>query len=295
MLRIAAAALVLALPVAALAQQAPTGLVLSGDAGLLVMPDAGFDSGGSMSLTRWQTGFQAMQADPGGLSFGIGMRVGQSLYDFDGRNDLTGSIDVRELELSLPLRLRLSQSATGFVVPQFSYAGEEGVSLGDGDSSALLTGISWRLSPSLTLGPGVGVFGTLDNQVDVVPILLIDWKITPRWSLSNGPGIGATRGPGLQLGYEAGPRWSFALAARMEKNQFRLSDDSDVPGGIGTNTSVPVIASASWTPRPGTRISGFVGAAFDGEMSFKDAQGHKTGESGYDTAPLLGVVAKFGF
>ncbi|WP_172330689.1 hypothetical protein [Mangrovicoccus sp. HB161399] len=282
-----------ALPAAA--QDIPSGLRVRSQGGLLVMPKADFDRGGEISLTRWDAGAQVLKATPGGLSFGIGLSIGGSHYDFGGRNDLTSPIDVREVTLSAPIRMRVSETATGYLMPQFGYAGESGADLDDAATASLLAGVSWRLSPGLSIGPGLGIFQSPDDDTDYLPILVIDWQITERLTLSNGPGIGATRGPGLSLSYQAAPAWRIGLGARTEKVQFRMDDGSDVPGGIGTHTSTPVVLSASWQPSPAMRVSGFAGASFDGKMKFKDDSGHVVGESGYDTAPLFGVTASIAF
>ncbi|WP_171060797.1 hypothetical protein [Poseidonocella sp. HB161398] len=290
---LASALLLLALPAAA--QDIPAGLRFGTEAGVLIMPETDFDRGGKISLTRWQASARAVTADPGGLSYGVSLRIGGSDYDFSGRNDLTSPIDVREVTLGAPLRMRVSETATGFLLPQIGYAGEAGASLDDASTASVLAGISWKLSPSLTIGPGLGVYQGLDDETDVTPILIIDWKMTDRLTLTNGPYIGATRGPGLSLSYETSPEWRVGLTARTEKVQFRMDDDSDVPGGIGTNTSVPVVLSASWHPSRAARVSGFVGAAFDGKMKFEDSDGNTVGQSGYDVAPLFGITASFGF
>ena len=276
------------------AQDMP-GLRYGVEGGLLVMPEADFDSGGSVSLVRWSAGTRVARQVPGVAIFGLGLTLGGSHYEFNGRNGLTGPIDTHEVSLSAPIRLPLGPGMLGYLIPKLDFSGEAGADIDEATTSSVLAGISWRLSPALTLGPGVGVFGGLDDETDIVPILIVDWKLSERLTLSNGPGIGATRGPGIGLSYAASPVWKLGVVARYEKVQFRLDEDADIPGGIGTHTSTPVIATASWQPKPGTRISGFAGAAFDGSMKFKDDRDRTVGESGYDTAPIFGVTASFDF
>lgn len=65
----------------------------------------------------------------------------------------------------------------------------------------LMTGFSYRFSDRLTIGPGIGVFNQIEDDATVVPILLIDWKITDRLSFGTGSGFAATLGPGVGLNY----------------------------------------------------------------------------------------------
>ena len=49
----------------------------------------------------------------------------------------------------------------------------------------LFAGIAWDINENLSIGPGFGAFTQIeDDDLDVFPILLVDWDITPKLSLS---------------------------------------------------------------------------------------------------------------
>lgn len=253
------------------------------------------DSGGSFSTSRWYLEPGAsFQAGPAG-GFGVSVGFGQTFYDFEGANGLTDSMDVNEISVSVPMRIRVSDSAFALVVPRISYTGESGASFDDASTAGLLGSVAWRVSPNLILGPGVGVFTTLEDDLQAIPFLLIDWSITDRLSLSTGRGLAASRGPGLTLSYQATDAWAFGVIGRYEEFDFRLDDDHETSEGTITDRSIPVVATTTWTPSDQIAITGFAGYAYGGKLTVYDSDGDKVGQSDYDPAPVFGLSARLAF
>ena len=229
-------------------------------------------------------------------SVGLSLGAGTSDYDFrDADGEMTAEPwdEIDEFRVSAPMRLALGDTSTLFAIPTLRYNGEDGASTSDSQTWGLLGGVAWRLSEDLTIGPGLGVFSRLEGSARVFPILLIDWNITERWSLSTGRGLAASQGPGLTLGYRLSEQWRLGLAGRWEEVQFRLGDDSAAPGGVGEDSALPLVFTAAWEPSESVRIGLFAGVEFGGELTLYDSAGRRVESRDYDAVPVMGATIEF--
>ncbi len=258
--------------------------------------EADLDSGGTFSLVRWfvEPGVQRVLSPR--LSFGASVGFGQTRYMIDD-SVLSEDIDIDEASLFFSFRAPVGQRASLFLVPSLRYSGESGVSLDEGSTYGALGGVAWRLSPNFTIGPGAGVFTSLEGDAEVFPFLIIDWAITDRLSLATGRGTAASRGPDLTLSYQATEAWNIGLAGRIERNEFRLDDTRDgvAADGIGIDSGNVVVAQAIWSPSPQIEITASAGAIFGGELEFEDKDGDQVAKTDYDTAPLAALSVRWAF
>lgn len=266
--------------------------------GFAYMPSAGLDGGGEVSVSRWfvEPGARYTGGDWGWVGFGIG--YGETNYDFSGDATIAGAEPwgrIRDLQFSVPINIKAGERAQIFVIPSLRYNAETDASLSDGQTWGLLAGVSWDINDRLSLGPGIGWFSNIEDSDTVIPILLVDWEISDRWSLTTGELFGASRGPGLSLNWQASDDWQFGLTARYESVQFRLDDTGPAPGGVGEDESIPVVIGARWEPNPLFRASIFAGVQTGGKLRLYDQNGTEIGASNYDTAPLFGVTARVRF
>ena len=200
--------------------------------------------------------------------------------------------DIRSLQFGIALRYLADNRWTLFGLPVLRYSAEDNVSLNQGREYGLIAGASYRFGDRLTIGPGMGAFRGFGNEDDVFPVLFIDWRMTETLSLETGRGLAATRGPGLALRWRPVQKWEFGIAARYEKYRFRLDDGAD---GIGQDKTVPVVATASWKPRAGLKLSALAGIETAGVLSIENSAGTLVAEQTYSTAPIAGLVASLSF
>jgi hypothetical protein len=278
----------------ALAQQG-TGWVTETTGFAAFQGDSDLSGGGDVSATRtfFRVGglYRFDQSSAAGLALGIG----EQSYDFgSGAAPLWG--DVRAVGLSFPILFELGQGADVLVAPQIRSAYESGASGSDSVTYGVFAGISWQVSDALRIGPAFGAFSEIEGGgVEAFPALIVDWQISDRWSLTTGGGIAATQGPGLRLGYAASDALDLGLEVRLERAEFRLDDTGLAPGGVGEDSSVPVVFSLDYSPNPGLSVSGFAGAAFDGELTARDATGAIVNRQTYEVAPLAGLAIRLRF
>jgi hypothetical protein len=279
--------------------QAPVegGWFFSLDGGFAVQTEVDMEEGdGSFSLDR---DFFSLGADYRWNyrnSVGLSVGGGTTEYDFDGFDlGFSGTpwSNIDDWRVSLPARLAWGETSTLFFIPSLRHTAEDGASSSDSRSWGLLAGAAWRRSEDLTIGPGLGVFSRLEDDVRVFPILLIDWNINTRWNLSTGQGLAASQGPGLTLGYQLTPSWRLGLAARFEETQFRLDESGSTPGGVGEDSSLPLIFTAGWSPSPQVRLAAFAGLKLGGELTLYDRDGERLERRGYDAAAIYGITIEF--
>ena len=297
-LRLAAAGLSLALYAPAFAQAPPPGgWSFTLDGGFAVQPEADLDGGaGAYELDR--TFYAAAVDYRWNYRNSVGLSLGGGTTDYrfkDGDGaDIDGPWDeIDDLRVALPMRLGLGPKSTLFAIPTLRYNGESDARSGDSRTWGLLGGVAWRLREDLTIGPGLGAFSRLEGSTRVFPILLIDWNISERWSLSTGRGLAASQGPGLTLGYRLSEQWRLGLAGRYEEVQFRLGDRGATPGGVGEDRALPLVLTAGWEPNDSVRLGVFAGLEFGGELTLYDAAGRIVESLDYDTVPVFGATFEF--
>lgn len=256
---------------------------------------ADLDGGGEVSATRSFLRAGAIHSFSSGSSAGLALSFGQQDYDFGGAAaPLWG--DVSGVAFSAPLQFEIADGPRILLAPQIRSRFESGAHGSDSTTFGLFAGASWQLNDSLRIGPAVGLFSELEGDgLDAFPALIVDWDIAERWKLRTGRGVAATRGPGLRLSYSYSDALDLGLGVRLESGEFRLDDTGPTPGGVGEDRSTPVVISMDYTPNPGFAVSGFIGAAFDGELRVEDSTGVGVTTQSYDTAPVGGLSLRLRF
>jgi hypothetical protein len=250
------------------------------------------DGGGSFSATRLYGRAGVLHQFDGG-NIGVFVSTGRIDYDFSGTPAPWG--EVRDTSLSVPFRYTLGQGDV-FVVPSLRYDYEDGADHEDGQTAGAFVGYAWRFSDTLSLGPAFGIFSQLESDdLNIFPAILVDWKITDRARISTGPTIGATQGPGLAFDYAVTDKLRLGVAGRYENIRFRLDDDGPAPGGVGEDTSFPLVLTLDYEPFPGSRLAAFAGAELGGELRLEDSSGRTVQTRDYDPAPIFGIAFRIGF
>jgi hypothetical protein len=290
--------LLCALPLAAQTQQ-PSPFVFKIEGGGIHQSEADLgDSTGGFALDRWFIGASLDYGWSLRDSIGISVGGGRSSYEF---NDLSGFGGgkpwgkIEDARVTLSWRFGFGDTGTFFLMPTARADGEKGASSGDSTTYGLFAAAAWRLSETLTIGPGIGVFSRLEDSARFFPILAIDWDISERWNLSTGRGLAASQGPGLTLGYELNEDWTLGISGRYEDIEFRLDDEGPEAGGVGRDQSLPLVLMATLKPSPQLELSVFTGVEFGGTLKLKNSTGDVVDESSYDPAVLFGATFEIRF
>jgi hypothetical protein len=255
--------------------------------------DTNIDNGGSFSVNRLFIQGGPSYTTEGKTSISLAVGYGLDAYDFSGDAGLGGRQpweDIQTLRFSIPLRWRASEKWTGFAAPTLRFTGENGADYSDSMVGGGFAGFSYRVSDRLSIGPGIGVLTQLEDSTTVIPILVINWKMTDTLSLNTGQGIGATLGPGLTIDWQPSSTWTFSIGGRYEHLRFRLADDGTVPNGIGDDRSFPIFGGVQYSFSPKVRISAVAGVEVGGKLRLEDESGNNIIEENHDAAGFLGVA-----
>lgn len=258
---------------------------------------ASVDGGGRMEvdrlLLRFGVGYSPRPEIPLSVSFGYRYDG----YRFDGGTAFPSAPwgDIHSLRASIPLGFPLGKRWLFFALPTVRTTVEDGARLEDGITWGVLGGVVYRLNDRLTLGPGLGVLGEIEDDTSIFPVLLIEWRIRPNLLLKTGEGLGATQGPGLFLEWMAAPCWTFSIGGRFDRNRFRLDDHGVAPGGVGQETAYALLLAATWTPRENVDVFGSLGASFFGNLRLEDEGGAWLQDEDYDPVPFVGLGASIRF
>jgi hypothetical protein len=143
----------------------------------------------------------------------------------------------------------------------------------------------------LMVGAGTGIFERLD-QSEVFPYLVIDWKIDDRLRLTNPFRAGPVGPAGLELVYTPDDTLEMGVGGAYRSYRFRLDDSSAVADGIGEVDFWAPFLRVGWRLGNHYRLDINGGALVGGSIAIEDENGNDLGDTGYDTAPFIGVTLK---
>ncbi len=255
--------------------------------------ETGLDDGGEFRVNRLFLQGGARYAPDHRRSVSLALGYGFDGYEFSGGRGIAALSpweSVHTVRVSAPVRWGVGREWTVFVIPTVRSAAESGASLGDSVSGGGFAGFSYRFGDRLTIGPGVGVMTEIEESPDIFPVLLIDWKVTDRLRLETGRGLGASRGPGLFLRFEASERLDVSFGGRYEKLRFRLDREGVAPDGVGSDRSFPLFCGATYRFTPRAEASLVGGVALGGKLRLEDENGNRIAEEDYGAAAFLGVA-----
>ena len=264
----------------------PATLTLRASVGVTYQADADFDGNiGELSLLEYRAGLTALIniEDAGRLS----INLSAGLLDYDVSPSLTSvagdaaSIGA-ELDTIHTLGLtgiysdRFNDTTNWFIGAGVGFAGEEDADFGDGFDWLFTGGFEYKQSDTLTWGIGVLVKSQLEDDVLIVPVPRITWKIDDRWTL-------ASERAGLRLSYKSSDELSYGISGEYRSDSFRLDDThAAAVEGMGTHRRIPIGLFAEYTPNDRIVIDASVGAALGGELEFLDTNGNDVSKQDLD-------------
>ncbi len=275
----------------------PLGLGFSFSAAATHQFGSSIDTGGRFDVTRFVVRGGARWAFSEGTFVGLSVSYGFDDYDFSEAARIDGLAPwgkTRNLAVSAPMFFELGERWRMLFIPNLRMAAERTEDWGDGLMGGFISAVSYRFGDRFAIGPGVGLATEITGKPSVFPVILIDWKITDRLSLETGRGLGATRGPGVVLNYQAAKLWQLQVGFRYEQARYRLSPGAASPSGIGEDRAFPVIGGVRFG-LPFAFVSLIGGAEFGGRLRIEDRNGNFIGQSDHAPAPFIGAAAQLLF
>lgn len=277
----------------------PTGWGVSLSGGYVHHFQTGIDSGGDFArdTALLQAGLRYAFTTNRSAAFSFG--YGLDHYDFTGASGFGGAdpwSDLHTFRLGGSVLWGIDDRWSVFAIPTVRFQGESDAAVGDSISGGGFVGVTYKFNDRLTIGPGFGAISQIEDDPSYFPMLIIDWRIADKWSLSTGRGLGATLGPGIVLAYQPFDNWTFGVGARYERLRFRLNDRrATASNGVGEDRNLPVYLTAEYSPNPGVSVSAVGGVLTGGELRIDDRNGNRIAESDYDAGGFAGFAFRFRF
>jgi hypothetical protein len=264
-----------------------------------------FDAGGGAVSVDRGFGSVSMRGAPNddyGWSASLNWEGGW--YSFDGGGVLAAAAGgepwgaVQSVMLAAGASFKLDEAWRLRTSLFVDVSGENDADVGDSLSFGGIVAASYAFSREFSLGAGVLVASRIEDDVLVVPQIIIDWRPTKEFRVSNFAGPEAyPGGAGLEAIWMPGDGFEFAIGGRYTYRRFRLDDDGTTPraGGVGTDEGLPVWLRATYRSDNGLRFDLIGGVQFAGEMELADRDGNRIAEVDVEPSPFVGAFASWRF
>jgi hypothetical protein len=275
-------------------QQAPASFKVPYD--FSVTPMYQFNSklngGGDYSVSRYFLAFNTATPLSRQMLLGLGFSFNWQDFHFNGTPAFTGVQpwhQVEQIGFSPSFIYAASNKWTYVVGPQFEWSRETGANWSDALVYGLTFAATRTMSSTLTLGIGVGVFSRL-KETTYFPALLINWRISDHWRLTNPFRAGPAGPGGLELVYTPDAKWEFGGGAAYRSFRFRLDNNGPFPDGIGQTNYIPVYGRAAYKFGPRFRLDFYAGALLDGQLRVENSDGNLIASDNTQTAPFVALT-----
>lgn len=255
--------------------------------------ETGLDSGGEFDVQRHFLRLDATRRVNREWMVGIGLSFDYEHWNFSGIAGLDGGVDLWDdifrPGVSVPVFYSPSSRWRFGFIPAADIAGATGAQAGESISYGAVLSAAYVFGPDLMLGLGGGVFNRLD-ELEAFPYIVIDWKITDRFRLTNPFQAGPVGPAGLELIYTPDPVWEMGLGGAYRSYRFRLDDSSAVPDGIGQVDFWALFVRAGYQLGQHLALDVEGGALIDGSITIENENAHELGKTDTDPAPFVGLT-----
>jgi hypothetical protein len=245
---------------------------------------------GDVSVLRAGLDLRLDAAATGTFDWSLAIGYEHSSYDFStGASPLIGGTselvdDVQSFDLSWDFTLALDEKWSLFGGVGALIAGESGADFSDMLYVGGRFGGAWRASDRLALGLGMFVRESRSEDVELLPLFLVDWRFAEDWNLSlEGSQVEVAWTPSSDLRLAGFLAFDFRLAA--------LADDGVVPNGQFSDDRFVLGVAADWRPADDVLLRASLGAVLSQEFDVEDMNGNDVVEVEADGA---GLVASLG-
>jgi len=215
-------------------------------------------------------------------------------YDFDGATVLAPGGDPLGGASVFGLTARVvhpfDDTFSFFGGASLEWAGEDGADFGEALIPAGFAALGWRVSDDLTLTLGAQFKDQLEDDVRVIPVIGVEWRIDETLRLTStevGRVLADVGGGGLGLVYEAREDLSFIAGAVFASNEFRLDEDGPIPDGVLEDDRVIAGLGVAWQPSENVSATVGVGATVWSNIETLNAAGAEIGDEDGDPTPFV--------
>ncbi len=246
----------------------------------------------SLAVTRADLGIESPLPPLGDWRISADLATEWSWYDFDdfpsGSGGRAAPLAHGQSSLLGVTLVRPFGDGWSFVGrPVIAFSGDQEAEFGDSVLFGGFATIGRQITDELSLSVGVYAAEQFEDDAVVFPIAGIQWQIDEDTRL-------ASRGPGLRLLRAMGEGWQTYLQGFYRPRDYRLAEDSSVPGGALSDDSFPVSLGAEWRPRPAIQVDFQMGALLGHSVEVRDDAGSTVFEEDADPSAFVGFGLRIG-
>ncbi len=249
------------------------------------------DGAGEVSIARVGAGLETSIRIADKSRLGINLSERFSFYDFSDAMILSSGLDpiddASETNLGVSFATQLNDRWSLLASAGVLASAESGADFGESLTYSGLVIASYAFNERLTVGGGVLARTRLEEDVLVIPVATVDWKINDKWTLGNTGGSGGAR---ATLSYQYSDAWRFFADVGYEGREFRLDDEGPIPDGIGRDQRLPVGLGAVFTPNRNLSVHVRGGAHFLQSLEFDAADGDEFADTDIDPTGFISFL-----
>ncbi|HEX8325585.1 MAG TPA: DUF6268 family outer membrane beta-barrel protein [Tepidisphaeraceae bacterium] len=167
-------------------------------------------------------------------------------------------------------------------------AGMAEADIGESLTYGVFAGFNYQVAPKVWVGAGFAVTTELEDGAFAVPLLTLNWAVTPNLLLSS-------EGLGLKATYTIDDAWAVYIRGRYEWRQFRLDSGEVLSEGVLTDQSVPITVGVTYDLDDKLSFSAEAGVVAYRRLEFTESDGDEFGADEADPAGFLSVRVQYTF
>lgn len=266
--------------------------VLLGEGGFVYQGDTDIDGGGSLQVLRFDVGLLGTRTLSDRWRWRNSFFFGVHGYDFDGGGFATDEPweTVLNMRLGSALTYSLNDkwgvSAGGI----FIFSPETDANWGDSFTGGGSLGVEYRHSDALYASVGVAVISQIEDDATVAPMVGINWRPDPNWTLRVGavPATGGAAASG-ELAYRFTEQLDLGLGVLYHQRRFRLDSSGLARNGVGVDNNLPIRLRLGWNVAQYLTLQVLGGVVAAGEVELEDHRGNRLRKEDYDPAAYVGL------
>lgn len=121
-------------------------------------------------------------------------------------------------------------------------------------------GAIWRPDKTFTLRLGIGARTRLEDDIQILPAIWMEWKIDERTRLTS-------QGNNIRFEHDFHEAWCIKADLALERRAYRLDDDGPAPGAVFRDSQIPVSLRMEFVPHAAARFEAWIGMNLDREFT----------------------------
>lgn len=216
----------------------------------------------------------------------LNLRSTRSYFSFSDEVRIAGIRkpfnDLNEFGIDPGLLVRFDENWTGFFTARLRWGGEPQNAFSDGFEGGAVVGASYRFSPDLTVGFGVGVLSRIEQSAQVIPIIAVNWKASETVRVRN-------RRLGVEVVVDVAKDLQVIVGGEYEFEAYRLDESSPIRRGVVRDRHASIDIGLAYTICPNIVASVSGGATIHRSIKLLNSDGQELDRFEADPAPYIGA------